>query len=202
VRLAEIQIMPDNTSWTTILIATHRRDTYSTTHVLGFALFTATKRTRTDWRFQLTAEVAATLNDEKALLRLLADALPHPRFIIGHRLESEVFAPLAYAADRMPPPLNAFLRYRIARFQSGIMVDLAPPTRYAPLPFAETPPTRQPMTIGVLDGNVVDPAGVKAELEQRVLEDWASFLQLPRAAACGTAKIATMTWAVSRGCGW
>jgi len=194
--------MTDNTSWTMIVIATHRRDEWSISHVLGFALFTATKRTRTDWRFQLTAEVAATLDGEKALLCLLADALPHSRFIIGDRLETCVFAPLAHAADRMPPPVNAFLRYRLARFRSGIMVDLAPPIRVAPLPFAETPPTAQPMTITVLDGDVVNPAEVQAELEQRVLDDWVRFLQLPRAAACGTAKIATMTWAVSRGCGW
>jgi hypothetical protein len=36
------------------------------------------------WRFGLSSGVADTLDDEELVLTELADALPHPRFLLGY----------------------------------------------------------------------------------------------------------------------
>jgi hypothetical protein len=193
--------MKTQPSWTTIAVATFRpiEDVAAATHVLGFAMLSATKLARDDWRFSLESEVAASLDDEPALLQQLADVMPHPQFVIGEGLEGEVFAPLVNAADRMVPPLNAWVSHRVARLRSALAVDLAPPVRRALLPFGERPQVRASLAVAVSGEAIVDRGGVFAELERRVATDWCRFLQLPGAARCGTAGIATMTWLAARG---
>jgi hypothetical protein len=189
-------------SWVTLVVATHRQpeDLTAPKSVLGFALLEVSKLQPNVWSFSLKAAVADTLAEETVLLRGLADALPHPDFLIGERIEADIFAPLAEAADRLAPPINAFFRLRLARLQSALTVDLAPPVRRVPLPYGESICGRPALTVAVVDGDIVDPAHVRAELEQRALNDWCRFLQMPSASRGGAAGIATMTSWASRGC--
>jgi hypothetical protein len=188
-------------SWVTLVVATHQlpEDPAAPKSVLGFALLEVTKLQPNVWSFSLKAAVADTLADETVLLRGLADALPYPDFLIGELIEADIFAPLADAADRLAPPINAFFGLRLARLQSALTVDLAPPERRAPLPYGECICGRPALTVAVVDGDIVDPAHVRAELEQRALSDWCRFLQMPSASRGGTAGVATMTWWASRG---
>ena len=187
-------------SWTTIAVATYRpAKKYALNHVVGYAMLTASRLARDNWLFSMLSEVAATLDGEAALLKGIADAMPYPRFVIGEGLEGQVFAPLVDAADRMASPLNAWLHHRVARLRGALAVDLAPPLRRAPLPFAEQAKVRPSLAVAVSVDDVVDVGGVRAELERRVVTDWHRFLQLPAASRCGTAGIATATWLAARG---
>ena len=201
VRLRKMDTMNTPPSWTTIVLATCRAsDNPDTPRVIGFALLTCTKLARADWRFELIVEVAPTLDDETALLRILADALPHATYVICEYLERDVFTPLGFTADRAPPPLNAFLQYRLARFRSAICIDLAPPTRRAsPLPFAEPRTGRSPLIVSVSGYDVLAVDAVRSVLEDRALSLWMQFLKLPIAVRCGTAGLATLTWASAEG---
>jgi hypothetical protein len=145
--------------------------------IIGFGLLVVSRITQKTFEFELSSGVAEMLTDETQLLTELADALPHPTFILSDRIEARVIAPLERAADRQPPAVAAHLRQRLARFQASIHVDIAPPLRPQGTPFSSGADRAMPeVAIDVIGNSIVNIETAYYDLEQRVIGDWWRFM--------------------------
>ena len=140
-------------TYLSLVVATHRdaNDSTAPAIITGFGMFNVCKLDRDGWRFSLNASVADTIDDEAALLTRLADTMPQPDLLVGEHIESRIFAPLLQTADRIPPPVGAFLGMRVARLRLALPIDVALgwARRSAPLPYAEPALTTPAVTVGV-----------------------------------------------------
>ena len=164
-------------------------------------MFTARKLDRDDWRFSLRASVVDTIDDDADLLTRMADQLPQPDFLVGEHIERFVFAPLLQAADRIPPPVGAYLRMRVARLRLALPVDvgLGWARRNAPLPYAEPAPITPPVTVELMAGEIVNRDDAVARLEARVIDTWLRFLRCSGTPRVNAAMVPTLTWAAAQG---
>ena len=190
-------------TYLSLVVATHRepQDCAAPLVVTGFAMLEICKLGRDGWSFALNASVVDSLDDEVALLTRLADSLPMPGFLVGEHIEGATFAPLLQAADRLPPPVGAYLGMRVARLRQAMAIDVAlgSARRTAPLRYAESMPDTRPFAIKLDAKRIVDPNDARACLEACAIANWLRFLRCPGIPRLTTASIATLTWAASRG---
>jgi hypothetical protein len=190
-------------TYLSLVLATHREveDSATPLIVTGFGMLEIYKLGRDIWSFASNASVVDSLDDQAALMTRLADTLPMPAFLIGEHIEKVIFAPLLQAADRLPPPVGAYLGMRVARLRLALPVDVAlgSARRTAPLPYAEPTPDAPPVTINVDARRVVDPNNARARLEACAIDNWLRFLRCPGIPRLNIASIATLTCAASRG---
>jgi hypothetical protein len=168
-----------NPTYATLIISTHPPTSkpHERQIVIGFALLTVWKNADNALAYKAITGVADTLADEAQLLTELADALPHPTFVFGDRINENVIASLERAADRQPAIVAAFLRQRLARFQAAIQVDTAQLARpYGPILHVVSDWAMPAIIIDVVGDAIVDVEAAYDELEQRVIDDWWRFV--------------------------
>jgi hypothetical protein len=165
-------------TYATLVIATHPRTPEPSEHiVIGFGLLIVSKNADNALAYRAITGVADKLADEAQLLTELADALPHPTFVFGDKIHVNVVAPLERAADRQPPIIAAYLRQRLARFQSAIRLGSAQPRRPVdPFLHGESGRVKPTLVIDVLGDAIVDTEAAYYYLEQRIIADWWRFV--------------------------
>jgi hypothetical protein len=176
-------------TYLTIVVATHpaEPDEYAAPIIFGFGMFAISKLEADGWRFGLSSGVADTLDDEERVLTELADALPHPRFLLGYDIEHRISRPVAIAADRVSPIVAAHVRQRMARLLSALPVDVALPSG--------GPMSLNPIVdVAVYGQTIVDPVAVRNSLERAAIGLCLRFLGQPSPDSCGSSGIATITW--------
>jgi hypothetical protein len=166
-------------TYATLTIITHPPTPKPDEHrvVIGFGLLIVSKLTDRALGYSAQTGVADTLDDEAQLLTELADALPHPTFIFGHDIHASVIALLERAADRQLPIVAAFLRQRLARFQSAIFVDTAQPTKpHRPKVCVETDGKIPAVVIEVAGNAILDVETAYDALERHIIDSWRRFV--------------------------
>ncbi len=170
-----------NHSYAALVIATHPSNSEAGRReiIIGFGLLVVARITPKLFEFTLSSGVADFLTDETELLIELADALPHPTFLLSDKIEARVIAPLERAAYRQPPIVAAHLNQRLARLQASIHVDIAPPLRPRnPLRYSESNQAAPAIVIDVIGDSIVDSEAAYCDLEQIVFEHWLRFISL------------------------
>jgi hypothetical protein len=166
-------------TFATLIIATHppTPDPCERQIVIGFGLLIVRKNAKSALAYKAITGVADNLVDETQLLTELADALPHPMFVFGDRINESVIASLERAADRQPPVVAAFVRQRLARFQAAIQADTAQRARpNGPPLYGEADRAMPAVVIDVVGDAIVDVEAAYDDLEQHVIDSWWRFV--------------------------
>jgi hypothetical protein len=166
-------------TYATLIIATHppTPEPDMCQIVIGFGLLIVRKNADNALGYCAISGVADTLGDEAQLLTELADALPHPTFVFGDRINENVIASLERAADRQPAIVAAFVRQRLARFQAAIQVDTAQRARpNGPPLYGEADRAMPAVVIDVVGDAIVDVEAAYDDLEQHVIDSWWRFV--------------------------
>jgi hypothetical protein len=180
-------------TYLTLIVATHpaKPDEYAAPIIIAFAMLAITKLEADGWRFGLSSGIADTLNDEERVLIELADALPHPRFVIGDDIERRISRSVTHAADRASLIVAAHVRQRMARLLSAVRVDLSVP----PVGSSTLTPA---LDIAVQNRTIVDPVAACAALADRAIDLWLRFLGQPKDSDHGPTRLATEIWLKTR----
>jgi hypothetical protein len=141
--------------------------------ITGFGLLIVTELAQTTGKFKLYTGVVDKLSDEEQLMLELADVLPHPVNLLGNQIEAHIVA-LQQAAERQSPIVAAYLLQRLARIESAVRIELAPPSAPPRRPILRADDNR--VVINFSDETILDIETAYRDLEERVIDDWMQFL--------------------------
>jgi hypothetical protein len=141
--------------------------------ITGFGLLIVTELAQTTGKFKLYTGVVDKLSDEEQLMLELADVLPHPVNLLGNQIDAHIVA-LEQAAERQSSIVAAFIRQRLARIESAVRIELAPPSVPPRRPILRADDNR--VVINVSGETILDIETAYRDLEERVIDDWMRFL--------------------------